>query len=163
MGDTRQHEAVDAGRPFLQMQDAGMRTAHLDQIVRQRDPELRQVVESLATGNTDDAVKRLTEQQRVHEIPDTEQRLKTVAGEYLKDPDNSLVVSPDNQSRLEINRHIHESLQAQGKIGSQDHTLTILVNRHELTGADREWADRYDPGDVIRYTRGSSRIGSQRG
>jgi conjugative relaxase-like TrwC/TraI family protein len=159
VGDTRQHQAVDAGRPFQQMQEAGMRTAHLDQIVRQRDPELKQVVESLATGNTDDAVKRLIEQQRVHEIPDTDQRLKTVAGEYLKDPDTSLVVSPDNQSRLAINRHIHESLQAQGRIGSQDHTLTILVNRHELTGADREWADRYDPGDVIRYTRGSSRVG----
>jgi ATP-dependent exoDNAse (exonuclease V) alpha subunit len=163
VGDTRQHEAVDAGRPFLQMQDAGMRTAHLDQIVRQSDPGLKQVVESLATGNTDDAVNRLTEQQRIHEIPDTDQRLKTVAGEYLKDPDKSLVVSPDNQSRLEINRHIHESLQAQGRIGSQDHTLTILVNRHELTGADREWADRYDAGDVIRYTRGSSRIGIKEG
>ena len=122
VGDTRQHQAVDAGRPFQQMQEAGMRTAHLDQIVRQRDPELKQVVESLATGNTDDAVKRLIEQQRVHEIPDTDQRLKTVAGEYLKDPDTSLVVSPDNQSRLAINRHIHESLQAQGRIGSQDHT-----------------------------------------
>jgi len=163
VGDTHQHEAVDAGRPFLQMQDAGMRTAHLDQIVRQRDPELKQVVESLATGNTDDAVKRLIEQQRIHEIPDTDQRLKTVAGEYLKDPDTSLVVSPDNQSRFEINRHIHESLQAQGRIGSQDHTLTILVNRHELTGADREWADRYDPGDMIRYARGSSRVGIKEG
>ena len=163
VGDTRQHQAVDAGRPFQQMQEAGMRTAHLDQIVRQRDPELKQVVELLATGNTDDAVKRLIEQQRVHEIPDTDQRLKTVAGEYLKDRNTSLVVSPDNQSRLAINRHIHESLQAQGRIGSQDHTLTILVNRHELTGADREWADRYDPGDVIRYTRGSSRVGVKEG
>ena len=163
VGDTRQHEAVDAGRPFLQMQEAGMRTARLDQIVRQRDPELREVVESLAKGNTDDAVKRLTEQRRIHEIPDTDQRLKTVAAEYLKAPDTSLVVSPDNQSRLEINRHIHESLQAGGRIGGQDHTLTILVNRHELTGADREWADRYDPGDVIRYSRGSSRVGVKEG
>ena len=50
-----------------------------------------------------------------------------------------------------------------GKVGSQDHRLTILVNRHELTGADREWADRYEPGDVIRYTRGSSRIGVKEG
>jgi hypothetical protein len=64
-------------------------------------------VESLATGNTDNAVKRLSEQQRIHEIPDTDQRLKAVAGEYLKDPDSSLVVSPDNQSRLAINRQIH--------------------------------------------------------
>jgi ATP-dependent exoDNAse (exonuclease V) alpha subunit len=28
-----------------------------------------------------------------------------------------------------------------------------------LTGADRQWPARYEPGDVIRYTQGSSRIG----
>jgi conjugative relaxase-like TrwC/TraI family protein len=35
VGDTRQHQGVDAGRPFEQMQDAGMRTSQLDQIMRQ--------------------------------------------------------------------------------------------------------------------------------
>ena len=34
VGDTRQHQGVDAGKPFEQMQDAGMRTSQLDQIVR---------------------------------------------------------------------------------------------------------------------------------
>ena len=48
VGDAKQHQAVDAGRPFQQMQDAGMRTAHLEEIVRQRDPELKRAVESLA-------------------------------------------------------------------------------------------------------------------
>ena len=38
IGDTRQHQGVDAGRPFQQMQDAGMQTARLDTIVRQKDP-----------------------------------------------------------------------------------------------------------------------------
>jgi ATP-dependent exoDNAse (exonuclease V) alpha subunit len=31
----------------------------------------------------------------------------------------------------------------------------VLANRHELTGADRQWAARYNAGDIIRYTRGS--------
>jgi len=163
VGDTKQHQAVDAGRPFQQMQDAGMRTAHLEEIVRQRDPELKRVVESLARGETADAVKRLAEQQRIHEIPDTEQRLKAVAREYLQDPERSLVVSPDNQSRLQINRHIHELLQAQGKVSGNCHHAMILVNRPELTGADRQWAAAYELGDVIRYTRGSRHIGVKAG
>ena len=50
VGDTRQHEAVEAGRPFAQLQDAGMRTAKLDEIVRQRDAALKQVDEQLAQG-----------------------------------------------------------------------------------------------------------------
>src|SRR5262249_51071253 len=40
VGDIRQHQAVDAGRPFQQLQDAGMRTTNLDEIVRQRDADL---------------------------------------------------------------------------------------------------------------------------
>jgi predicted ribonuclease YlaK len=36
IGDTRQHQGVEAGRPFEQLQDAGMRTAKLDEIVRQK-------------------------------------------------------------------------------------------------------------------------------
>jgi transposase len=48
VGDRRQHEAVEAGRPFAQLQDAGMKTVKLDEIVRQKDPELKQVVEQLA-------------------------------------------------------------------------------------------------------------------
>ncbi|WP_238398330.1 AAA family ATPase [Edaphobacter sp. 12200R-103] len=36
VGDKRQHEAVEAGRPFAQLQQAGMKTVSLDQIVRQK-------------------------------------------------------------------------------------------------------------------------------
>ena len=50
VGDRRQHEAVEAGRPFAQLQDAGMKTVKLEEIVRQKNPELKQVVEQLARG-----------------------------------------------------------------------------------------------------------------
>ena len=53
IGDTAQHQGVDAGRPFQQMQEAGMRTSQLDQIVRQRkNPELLEAVNHLAKGET---------------------------------------------------------------------------------------------------------------
>jgi ATP-dependent exoDNAse (exonuclease V) alpha subunit len=68
VGDSRQHEAVEAGRPFAQLQEAGMRTATLDDIVRQRDPELKQVVEQLARGQVGAAVESLDRQGRVHEV-----------------------------------------------------------------------------------------------
>src|SRR6266702_1218847 len=45
IGDTRQHQGVEAGRPFEQLQQAGMGTAKLDQIVRQKDPALKSAVE----------------------------------------------------------------------------------------------------------------------
>ncbi len=47
VGDTRQHESVEAGRIFTQLKDAGIKIVHLNQIVRQRDRELKQTVEQL--------------------------------------------------------------------------------------------------------------------
>jgi len=44
IGDIRQHQAIEAGRPFEQLQDAGMSTAKLDQIIRQTNIQLKTVV-----------------------------------------------------------------------------------------------------------------------
>src|SRR5690242_13174109 len=116
VGDKRQHEAVEAGRPFAQLQQAGMKTVSLDQIVRQKDPELRNVVEQLARGEVGAAVKSLDEQGRVHEFRDNGQRIDAIAKEYAKSPENTLVVSPDNRSRVEINDRIHSELQQRGVV-----------------------------------------------
>src|SRR6202789_1523902 len=62
VGDRRQHEAVEAGRPFAQLQDAGMKTIKLEEIVRQKNPELKQVVEQLARGEVREAVQGLERQ-----------------------------------------------------------------------------------------------------
>jgi len=51
VGDVRQHEAVEAGRPYAQLQEAGLRTARLDEILRQKDPVLKETVEQLARGS----------------------------------------------------------------------------------------------------------------
>ena len=40
VGDAKQLDAVDAGKPFAQLQAAGMKTAVMDEIMRQRDPAL---------------------------------------------------------------------------------------------------------------------------
>ena len=56
VGDTRQHESVEAGRIFAQLQDAGMKTVKLEEIVRQKDPELKQAVEQLARGEVGEAI-----------------------------------------------------------------------------------------------------------
>ena len=50
VGDTRQLEAVDAGKPFAQLQAAGMKTAVMDEILRQRDPDLKAAVEASSRG-----------------------------------------------------------------------------------------------------------------
>jgi conjugative relaxase-like TrwC/TraI family protein len=51
IGDTRQHQSVEAGRIFEELQQAGMKTSRLEEIIRQKNPELRAAVEDLAKGN----------------------------------------------------------------------------------------------------------------
>jgi len=51
VGDTRQHEAVEAGRPYKQLQEAGMQMARLGEIVRQKDPSLKESVELRASSS----------------------------------------------------------------------------------------------------------------
>ena len=163
VGDTRQHESVDAGRIFAQLQDAGMKTVKLDEIVRQRDPELKQTVEQLAQGDVGEALAGLDRQGRIHEVKGHDERITAIAKEYARSPESTLVVSPDNRSRAEINQAIHAEMQAKGVVGQEEHRVQILVPRQDLTGADRTWAERYNVGDVLRYSRSSKETGIDKG
>jgi len=159
VGDKRQHEAVEAGRPYRQLQEAGMQTARLHEVVRQKEPELKEVVEQLARGDVHGAVANLDQQGRVHEIVSREDRLASIAREYAREPHGTLVISPDNESRRELNTLIHHEMQARGDVNPEEHKLRVLDSRNEMTGADRQWAERYGEGDLVRYTRGSRVLG----
>ena len=87
VGDTRQHQGVDAGKPFEQMQAAGMRTSQLDQIVRQKDPELLRAVEHLSRNETATGIQLLQQQGRISEIPDRQQRIEAIAKDYVAQPE----------------------------------------------------------------------------
>lgn len=163
VGDRRQHEAVEAGRPFAQLQDAGMKTVKLEEIVRQKSPELKQVVEQLARGEVREAVQGLERQGRIHEIPERENRITAIATEYAKSPEGTLVVSPDNRSRVEINLAIRAEMQERGLLSKEEHPIAALVPRQDLTGPERTWAARYEFNDVVRYARASKETGMKRG
>lgn len=163
VGDVRQHQAVEAGAPYQQLQEAGLQVARLDEIVRQKDAALKEVVEQLSRGQIREAMEMLDKQGRVHEIVYPDERFEEIAKEYAKQPEGTLVVSPDNQSRMEINQLIHGEMQARGKVGHREERLKVLVARQEITGADRQWAEQYHPGDIVRYTKGSKTHGIKAG
>lgn len=163
IGDTAQHQGVDAGRPFQQMQEAGMRTAQLDRIMRQKDPALLKAVEHLAKNETQQGIALLQEQGRITELPDRRDRIAAIAKDYAARPENTLVVSPDNKSRQEINEAIRAELSKIGKLKDDGKVFRTLSHRSDMTGADRTWAARYNVGDVLQYTTGSKELGIERG
>ena len=159
IGDTRQHQGVEAGRPFQQLQDAGMRTAKLEEIVRQKDPALKATVEMLAHGQTEAAIEALKGQGRVQQITDPQERIRAIARNYIVSPERTLIVSPDNASRQELNRVVRQELKATGNLKPDDHVLRVLIPRQDMTGAERRWASQYQINDVVRYSRGTKIAG----
>jgi ATP-dependent exoDNAse (exonuclease V) alpha subunit len=135
----------------------------LDEIVRQKDPEVKSAVEMLARGQTAAAVNFLLQQGRIREIPDPQERIRTIARSFAESPLNALIVSPDNASRRELNMAVRQELKANGKVASEDHSFRVLVQRQDMTGADRAWANHYEAGDVVRYSRGSKSVGIESG
>ncbi len=162
IGDVRQHQGVEAGKPFEQLVMAGMKTAQLDQIVRQKDPELLRAVEHLSRGEVAEGVALLEQQSRVTEIANPQRRIAAIARSYATHPESTIVVSPDNASRRQINQAVRTELQALGVVQPVDHTFPVLAPRSDMTGSDRTWAARYGVGDVLLYQRGSKDLGIEK-
>lgn len=135
----------------------------LDEILRQRDPALKKAVEMLARGHVAAAIESLDAQGRVHQVIGRDARISAIEREYAASPASTLVVSPDNRSRAEINTAIHREHQGRGNVERRDHAIQVLVPRQELTGADRSWAQRYQPNDIVHYSRTSKETGIAKG
>ena len=56
---------------------------------------------------------------------------------------------------------VRQELKAIGTVAPEDHAFRVLVQRQDMTGAERSWASRYEINDVVRYTRGSEAVGIQ--
>ena len=165
VGDQRQHHAIEAGRPIYQMQQAGMKTASLNVIRRQRDPELRRAVELASAGKAGEVIEALRQQNRINQIAPAADRYLAIAEDYLRSyqaGQRTLVVSPANEERRELNRAIRELLVKRGQVESDGLELPILTSI-DLTRAQRAQARNYAEGDVIRFRRGSVKLGIERG
>ena len=117
----------------------------------------------LAKGQVSSALESLQQQGRVKEISDREDRIRTVAKSYVESPEKTLIVSPDNASRRELNLAVRQELKGNGTLAPEDHTFRVLVQRQDMTGAERTWASHYESGNVVRYARGSKAIGIEAG
>jgi nucleoside-triphosphatase THEP1 len=129
VGDLLQHQAVEAGRPFEQLQQHGMTTVELTENVRQQNKELKQSVNELAARNVPEAVAELHSRGKVIEIVDERERFEAIAQDYCKDPTDTLVISPANRERVQLNSVIHRQLQREGNVSQSEYQMKVYVTR----------------------------------
>ena len=163
VGDSKQLDAVDAGKPFAQLQAAGMKTAVMDEIMRQRDPELKAAVEATLAGEIGRAFEKLG--SNVAEVnPDN--IAGAVAARWLKLPaeerERTGVMAPSHELREGINAHIRERLAREGRIAGPILQTRRLVSRG-YTNAEKALASNYAPGDVVAFHRPYKRLGVGKG
>ena len=111
VGDTGQLRAVEAGQPFRLLQQAGMTTAVMDEILRQRDPTLLAAVQAVVAGDPGEAVELL--EGSVHEVPYDELGEKAARTWLALEPEvreRTLLVAPTHELRRQINRTVREEL-----------------------------------------------------
>jgi conjugative relaxase-like TrwC/TraI family protein len=163
IGDPRQYQGFAACQSFEHLQETGMRTAKLDEIGRQKDPALRSAIELLARGQVSAALEALQKEGHVREIPETEGRIRAIARSYADSSERTLIITPDNASRQALNAAVRQELKAHGTLAPGDHSFRVLVQRQDMTGAERSSASHYQIHDVVRYTRGSKYTGIEAG
>ena len=163
VGDAKQLDAVDAGKPFAQLQAAGMQTAVMDEIMRQRDPALKEAVEASLAGEIGRAFDKLG--SNVAEVkPDN--IAGAVAARWLRldaeARNNTGVMAPSHELRQAINGHIRERLAREGRIHGPAIQAERLVSKG-YTGPEKALAGNYAVGDVVAFHRPYRRIGVEKG
>ena len=163
VGDEKQLDAVDAGKPFAQLQRAGMQTAVMDEILRQRDPALKEAVEASLAGDVRGAFEKLG--SNVAEVK-ADNIAGAVAARWLRlspeQRESTGVMAPSHELRGAINGHIRERLAREGAIHGPAFQGSRLVS-HGYTRAEKVLAANYAPCDVVAFHRPYKRLGVEKG
>ena len=151
VGDSRQLRAVSAGQPFRQLQEAGMGTALMDRIVRQRDPAMREAVEAVLARDPGHAIELLDD--NVHEV-EMEELGRTAAEIWLElDPGSragTAVLAPTHELRARINDAIREGLADEGVLHGREIVIERLISRG-MTAAQKGDVRHYLEGDEVVF------------
>ena len=163
VGDAKQLDAVDAGKPFAQLQEAGMKTAVMNEIMRQRDPALKAAVEASLAGDVRRAFEKLG--QNVAEVRPDNLAGAAAARWLALLPDERArtgLMVPSHALREGINDIIRERLVRDGEVHGPAVTAERLVSMG-YTNAEKTLAANYAAGDVVAFHRPYRRLGVGKG
>jgi conjugative relaxase-like TrwC/TraI family protein len=151
VGDTQQLSAIEAGNPFKSLQQAGIQTAHLDESLRQKAPDLQKAVNLAAAGQVSNALSHLEQVGRIAEIVDVKERTTKIASEYIKlspqERQNTLILAGTHKEQSSIVKEIRADLKQEGTLGYGVEATTLKALN--LTSVQARYTHNYNKGDVV--------------
>ncbi|BBP45115.1 hypothetical protein THMIRHAS_04880 [Thiosulfatimonas sediminis] len=131
-GDRYQKASIGAGSAFGQLMDHKVPTYELTTIFRQKDADLKQVVEhSLPSApKVQEAMRLLNEKGRIQQIKSSEERINLLAGQYTQltpeQRQKTLLIDPTRKGVDALNATIREQLQEKSELPPNQMTVKTL-------------------------------------
>ena len=150
IGDKRQLGAVDAGKPFDLVQQAGIERAKMDVNLRGRDPILRRAQAAAQEGRIDDALRALAPST----IEVRGDSAIVAAEKWLSlspaDRDRTSIYASGRALRSAVNEAVQRGLKANGELGPRSGRLTVH-SRVNVTHEELRYLRTYQPGMVLNF------------
>lgn len=148
LGDARQLGAVDAGKPFALVQDAGIATAHMDANLRARDGTVRGVAAAAQAGDIATALQLLGGKVIEAEGTVVERATKQWLSLPRSERDRTMIFASGRRLRDAVNTSVQEGLLKRGELRPQSLQLQVL-DRVNLTNEELRYIHHYLPGRVL--------------
>ena len=162
VGDKKQLDGVETGKPFEQLQKAGMKTAIMDNIMRQKDNS--QLKEAVLASIGGDVKKALSKVNSIQEVDEKKQSLtKKIVDDWLKLEksvrEKAAILVQTNQLKHKVNQEIKELFEI---TGTKSHTQNILEQKN-MTQIEKRYVEKYEKGDIVHFNREYKNLGIQKG
>lgn len=152
IGDKKQLGAVDAGKPFDVMQQAGVETAIMNLNIRARERNLRDAQYAAQGGQIEAALRHLG--PHVVEIPEGAALAAAAAWLSLspRDRERTAIYASGRSLRGQVNEAVQTGLKANGELGDAAFK-TDTLSRINTTREELRYAKSYVPGMVVEVDR----------
>ncbi len=152
-GDTRQHASVVRGDALRILNTvAGIRSAEVSRIFRQRDLVYRNVVQALSENKIGEAFTVLNEMGAIKTLSPVDP-FAQLARDYvaaLWRGKTALVISPTHMEGERVTQAIRHELRQAGRIGMEDTPVAQLVNTN-MTEAEKSDSRNFRTGQMIQF------------
>ncbi|MDP3704446.1 MAG: MobF family relaxase [Legionellaceae bacterium] len=150
VGDRAQLPSVNNGRIFGLIQDYGVETATMNDIVRQKNQNLKEAVVSATLGDVKAALEKLD----IQELPTHEARIQWIASRWLNfsktQREETLLFAPTHKDRTAITELIRNGLKQDGSLQGPTYNQTTLKAK-PIEPVQQRFTAYYQQGDVVRF------------
>lgn len=152
-GDTRQHASVVRGDALRILNTvAGIHTAEVSKIFRQKNEQYKSAVEDLSKGNVPEAFQKLDTMQAIKTIDPLKpnQQLVDDYVEAISKGKTALIIAPTHAQGESVTNDIRLRLRQEGILAKKEITAKQMVNLN-FTDAEKKDSRNFQKGQIIQF------------